>query len=209
MSPNSRRRKQVVRATTVAWETDAVVGGDEKKRDLATVLIGGLEPGRVVLVAADARWPGRFAREQRRIVRALGDVAMRVEHIGSTAVAGLAAKPIVDVLVTVADPEAERLYRPQLEHAGYRLRVREPRHLMFRTVEHDVHVHVWADTDPEVPRYLAFRDRLRESPADRTAYEQLKLTLAQRDWADTNDYAEAKSELVEAILARTAAADRR
>jgi GrpB-like predicted nucleotidyltransferase (UPF0157 family) len=185
------------------------VGDDDAERHLETVLIGGLEPGRVLLVPADTSWPARFAREQRRIVRALGDVAVRVEHIGSTAVAGLAAKPIVDVLVTVANPEAERLYRPQLEHAGYRLRVREPRHLMFRTVERDVHVHVWADTDPEVPRYLAFRDRLRESPADRTAYEQLKLTLAQRDWADTNDYAEAKSELVEAILARTAAADRR
>jgi GrpB-like predicted nucleotidyltransferase (UPF0157 family) len=185
------------------------VGDDDLEERLETVLIGGLEPGRVVLAEPDASWGGRFARGRSRIVRAIGDVAVRIEHIGSTAVPGLAAKPIVDVLVTVADPEAERVYRPQLENAGYQLRVREPGHRMFRTAEHDVHVHVWADTDPEVPRYLAFRDRLRESPADRAAYEQLKLTLAEREWADMNEYAAAKGELVEAILARKAEADRR
>jgi GrpB-like predicted nucleotidyltransferase (UPF0157 family) len=184
--------------------------GDDVSRSLReTVLIGGVEPGRVVLVAPDAGWPARFAHERRRITGALGDAAVRVEHIGSTSVPGLAAKPIVDVLVTVADPVAEPAYRPQLENAGYELRVREPGHRMFRTAERDVHVHVWADTDLEVPRYLALRDRLRESPEDRAAYEQLKRTLAEREWADVNDYAQAKGELIEAILARKAAADRR
>lgn len=182
------------------------MGRDDLRRELETVLIGGLEPGRVVLAAPDVTWPVRFTRERRRITRALGDAARRVEHIGSTAVPDLAAKPIIDVLVTVADPDAEDTYRSQLEQAGYRLRVREPRHRMFRTAERDVHVHVWADTDPEVPRYLAFRDRLRESHADRVAYEQLKRALAARDWPDINYYAVAKSDLVEAILARAAAA---
>jgi GrpB-like predicted nucleotidyltransferase (UPF0157 family) len=91
---------------------------------------------------------------------------------------------------------------PALEEAGYQLRVREPAHRMFRTPNRDVHVHVWADDDPEVWRYLRFRDRLRHSPEDRAEYERLKHDLAPRDWGDMNDYADAKGELIAAIIAR-------
>jgi len=137
-----------------------------------------------------------------RIAAALGALALRIEHIGSTAVPGLAAKPIVDVLVTVADPDDEAAFAPSLVGAGYELRVREPGHRMFRTPARDVHVHVWSSDDPEVDKYLRFRERLRASASDRAAYEQLKRALAQRDWPDMNHYADAKSELIAEILAR-------
>ena len=113
---------------------------------------------------------------------------------------GLGAKPIIDVLVTVADPDDEAAFREPLERAGYELRVREPGHRMFRTPAKDVHVHVWADGDPEVDRHLAFRDRLRGSSAERAAYDRLKRELAGRRWDDMNDYADAKGPFIEEVL---------
>ena len=80
----------------------------------------------------------------------MGPVARRIEHIGSTAVPELAAKPVVDVMLSVDDPEDESLYLSAMERAGYVLRVREPGHRMFRTPGRDVHVHVWkAGSDDE------------------------------------------------------------
>lgn len=179
------------------------MGDDDRHAHLNEVLIGGLERPRIEIHDYDARWPERFGEERARVVAAIGPTALRVEHIGSTAVPGLAAKPIIDVLVAVADPDDEKTFRPALERQGYELRVREPGHRMFRTPERDVHIHVWADRDPEVERYLRFRDRLRASPRDRAAYERLKRELATQDWADMNDYADAKGPLIAEILART------
>jgi hypothetical protein len=113
-------------------------------------------------------------------------------HFGSTAVPGLAAKPVIDILVTVEDPDDETATVPALTAVGYQLRVREPGHRMFRTSQRNVHVHVWGDADTEVKRHLRFRDRLRHSPDDRRAYEQVKRELAQRDWPDMNCYPDAK-----------------
>jgi GrpB-like predicted nucleotidyltransferase (UPF0157 family) len=88
--------------------------------------------------------------------------------------AGLAAKPIIDLLVTVEDPDDEPALVSALTAVGYELRVREPGHRMFRAPDHDVHVHVWGDADAELTRYLRFRDQLRRSAEDRQAYERLK-----------------------------------
>ncbi len=177
----------------------------ELEAHLDDVLVGGRERREIVIADYDPAWPRRFELERARIDAALGDVARRIEHIGSTAVPGLAAKPIVDVLVTVGDVYDASAFEPALVGAGYELRVREPAHRMFRTPERDVHVHVWDVRDPEVDRHLAFRDRLRASPEDRVSYEQHKRTLARRDWSDMNHYAEAKSSLIEEILARAGA----
>jgi GrpB-like predicted nucleotidyltransferase (UPF0157 family)/ribosomal protein S18 acetylase RimI-like enzyme len=181
----------------------------ELEAHLDNVLIGGRERREIVIADYDPAWPRRFELERARIGAALGGVARRIEHIGSTAVPGLAAKPIVDALVAVGDVYDSSAFEPALVGAGYELRVREPEHRMFRTPERDVHVHVWDVRDPEVDRHLAFRDRLRASPDDRERYEQLKRTLAQRDWSDMNHYAEAKRSLVAEILARAAAPDGR
>jgi GrpB-like predicted nucleotidyltransferase (UPF0157 family) len=165
-------------------------------------LIGGRERREIAIVEYDAEWPRRFARERERLAAALGERALRIEHVGSTAVPGLGAKPIVDVLVAVADPQEGSL-AARLEAAGYELRVREAGHRMFRTPARDVHVHVWPESDPEIERTLQFRDRLRSDGADRAAYERLKRELARREWSDMNEYAEAKTPLIEEILART------
>ncbi len=169
---------------------------------LDSVLIGGRERREVVIADYDPQWPRRFDAERERIGSALGATALRIEHIGSTSVPGLAAKPIVDVLVAVSDVRDESSYGPALERAGYELRVREPEHRMYRTPERDVQVHVWNEGDPEVDRYLVFRDRLRSSADDRNEYELLKRSLAQREWSDVNHYADAKGPLIKAILAR-------
>jgi GrpB-like predicted nucleotidyltransferase (UPF0157 family) len=164
---------------------------------LDRVLIGGRERREIVIADYDPAWPRRFEAERGRIAAALGDRALRIAHIGSTAVRGLAAKPIVDILVEVA-----RLEDADLERAGYVLRVREEGHRMFRTPERDVHVHVWPTGHPDIAAQLVFRDRLRASADDRRAYERSKRELATRDWADMNHYADAKGDLIRAILRR-------
>jgi GrpB-like predicted nucleotidyltransferase (UPF0157 family) len=167
-------------------------------------LIGGLEPGDIHIVAYDPVWPETYQKQQRIIADALGIALLRIEHIGSTAVPGLAAKPIIDILIVVADSADEASYLPRLEAAGYELRVREPgfhQHRMFRTPARDVHIHVWSSDAPEIARQLTFRDRLRANAYDRTRYEDTKRRLAALAWPDMNAYAEAKTAVIEAILA--------
>jgi GrpB-like predicted nucleotidyltransferase (UPF0157 family) len=180
-------------------------GDDHLDAHLDAVLVGGREVGMVEIVDYRDDWPVRYQREHRRIASALGASARRIEHVGSTAVPGLAAKPIVDILVSVEDPDDEAAYRAALEAAGYVLRVREPGHRMFRTPERDVQIHVWRLGGDDEQRQLAFRDRLRVSAADRARYEETKRSLA-GCYPDVGYYAEAKSPVVEDIL-RAAAED--
>ena len=172
----------------------------ERDRYLDAVLVGGRESARIMIAAYDPGWVARFARERDRLAAALEDQARRIEHVGSTSVPELGAKPIVDILVTVATVEPDTELVAAMERAGYPLRVREPGHRMFRTPQRDVHVHVLAEGDPEVGRMLGFRDRLRASPADREAYEALKRALAARQWRDMNEYADAKGPFIEEVL---------
>jgi GrpB-like predicted nucleotidyltransferase (UPF0157 family) len=167
-------------------------------------LIGGAEPGQIVIADHDPTWRTRYQKHADAIAAALGDTLLRIEHIGSTSVPGLAAKPIIDVLAIVPDSADEPSYVPRLEAAGYALRVREPEfyeHRMLRTSGREVHVHVYSPGVPEIGRYLTFRDRLRTSAKDRRRYEDVKRRLATRSWPDMDAYAEAKSEVVEAIIA--------
>jgi len=125
-----------------------------------------------------------------------------IEHIGSTSVPGLAAKPIIDILVTLEEAEIEDDQRlvADLEAAGYELRVREPGHRMFRTPARDVHIHVFANDSDEIDRYFLLRNRLRRSAEDRELYAATKRELAQREWSDMNYYADAKTDVIQAIL---------
>jgi GrpB-like predicted nucleotidyltransferase (UPF0157 family) len=172
---------------------------------LDTVLIGGREERELALMDYEPAWVTRFAVERIRILKALGDVARRVEHVGSTAVRGLAAKPIVDILVVVDDPDDEDGYLPALGHAGYVLRVREPEHRMFRTPERDVHVHVWKAGSQDERRHLMFRDWLRHSPDDRALYETAKRRFIGEKFTDMNYYARAKGPVIEDIMRRAEA----
>jgi GrpB-like predicted nucleotidyltransferase (UPF0157 family) len=173
-------------------------------RQLETGLIGGIEKRDIKIFDYDVDWPSKFGKHVKIIAEAIGTSVLHIEHVGSTSVPGLAAKPIVDILVVVPDSADESAYLPQLEAAGYVLRVREPdwnEHRMFRTPQKDVHIHVYSDGCPEIQRTLIFRNRLRKNPDDRRRYEQTKRRLAQLDWPDTNAYAQAKTEVIESIIA--------
>jgi GrpB-like predicted nucleotidyltransferase (UPF0157 family) len=172
---------------------------------LDDVLIGGREKRDIVIVDHDPRWAERYEHERSRIVGALGDRVLGLQHIGSTSVPGLAAKPIIDIDLSVADVEDEDAYVPDLVAAGYVLRVREPEHRMLRTPERDVHLHVCGHGSDWERRHLVFRDWLRTHPDDRQRYEDVKRELATREWDDTNDYADAKSDVVADIMARATA----
>lgn len=117
-------------------------------------LVGGTEQRELAIMPYDPDWPIRFRSEQDRITGMLGDLALMVEHIGSTSVPGLAAKPIIDILLTVPDITAEEEYIDPLLVAGYELRVREPGHRMVRTPALDVHVHIHESEHPDVEAYL-------------------------------------------------------
>lgn len=170
-----------------------------------TELIGGSEKRDIHVVAHDPAWPRLFARERERLIAALGPLARRVDHVGSTAVPGLVAKPIIDIDVSVPDVDDESTYLGVLIAAGYHLRVRQPGHRMVRTEDRAVQVHICdVDSDWE-RRHLLFRDWLRRNKDDREAYGQLKLQLAQQDWPDMNAYAEAKGPLITEITERAEA----
>ena len=182
---------------------------DPIEKRLREAIIGDIEPQTIVVADYDPAWPERFRYEEARIRAALGAAALSVEHIGSTSVPGLAAKPILDVLLVVEDPGDEGFYVPAIEGAGYVLRVREPgfdEHRIFRTPAKDVHVHVFSPGSPEIDRYLLLRERLREDEGDRELYARTKRELASREWPSMQHYAEAKTEVIEGIIARAAAA---
>lgn len=169
------------------------------------VLIGGKEKREIKIVDYDSQWPEIYTRHARIIRQVLGERVLQLEHVGSTSVPGLAAKPIIDIDVVVKDSSNEPSYLPALEAAGYVLRVREPdwyEHRMFRTPELDVHIHVFSPGSLEVKRHLIFRNRLRLNAEDRHAYALVKQKLASQAWEDMNAYAQAKSEIVASILAR-------
>ncbi|PPG12101.1 hypothetical protein C5D36_15800 [Rathayibacter sp. AY1C6] len=163
-------------------------------------LVGGPEPLELALHEHDPEWSALFEEHRRRILEAVPGV--RVEHIGSTSVPGLPAKPIVDVLVVVPDVTAEEDHVAPLLEAGYVLRTREPGHRLVRTPGRDAHVHIYEEGHPAIDAYLLLRDRLRTDPADRELYRSTKASLLLRRWEDGNDYADAKSAVIAAILER-------
>jgi GrpB-like predicted nucleotidyltransferase (UPF0157 family) len=156
-------------------------------------------PDAVEVVPFDPAWPDRFARYRNRLADELGDVAVRIEHIGSTAVPGLAAKPVVDIGVSVSDVEDEAAYVPGVERAAAELRSRERGHRYFRPAgarPRDVQVHV-SDAGSDFERdHLLFRDYLRAHHEVRDAYAELKLGLAAMYRDDRLAYTDAKSTFI-------------
>lgn len=143
-------------------------------------------PEIIVVVDADPAWPAEYARLADRIDAALGDRVLALEHVGSTSVPGLAAKPIIDIDLTVADSAHESAYVPALEAVGFRLRIREPdwhEHRCMKSEHPCCNLHVWSPGSPEAIRHVIFRDWLRAHPADRDRYAAAKRSSAEA----TND----------------------
>jgi GrpB-like predicted nucleotidyltransferase (UPF0157 family) len=180
------------------------------EEQILAVTIGERQPlnGSIYLAPYDPEWPSLFARQAQRIRNVLRDKVLLLEHVGSTSVPGLAAKPIIDMVLAVADSADEAAYVPPLEEQGYVLRIREPdwyEHRLLKAPDIDGNLHVFSAGCEEIDRMVMFRDRLRTHAEDRELYEAAKRELAARTWKYTQNYADAKSEVIREILARARA----
>jgi GrpB-like predicted nucleotidyltransferase (UPF0157 family) len=176
--------------------------------------------GSITIVPYDPAWPGLYERERTRIAAALGSRALEIHHVGSTSVPGLAAKPIIDILLVVENCANDAAYLPDLERAGYVLRIREPDegsplftgtepHRVFKGSDIDLNLHVWSRGSGEIERNLIFRDWLRANDDDRDLYQRVKLELASRNWDNIQQYADAKTDVIQTIRDRALAAGER
>lgn len=183
------------------------------EEELAKYTIGQPQPltGPIVISEYDATWPRLYDREAARIRSILNDRVVRIEHVGSTAVPGLAAKAIVDIALEVPDSGDEASYVADMEVAGYVLRIREAdwfEHRLFKGPDIDINLHTFSAGCVEVDRMLRFRDWLRGNAADRKLYTRTKRELAQLGWTYMQQYADAKTVVVKEIMARAGAAAR-
>jgi len=169
------------------------------------IYIGGKEKRDVIIENYNPKWKLKYQSHANNISKALGNTALLIEHIGSTSVEGLAAKPIIDILVVVEDSSDETSYKQKMEDAGYVLYIREPdwyEHRMFRPPTKNANIHFYSEGCEEIQRVRVFRDWLRTHPNDRLRYEKVKRELAKQDWECLDDYAQAKTEVVESIIAK-------
>jgi GrpB-like predicted nucleotidyltransferase (UPF0157 family) len=135
----------------------------------------------IELAGPDPAWPALYDDLAGRIRQALGSRALRLDHVGSTSVPGLAAKPVIDIDLIVADPDREQDYVPALEATGFRLVIREPwwyRHRVLVADEPRCNLHVFGSESPEPVRHRIFRDWLRGNQADRDRYAAVKRQAA-------------------------------
>jgi GrpB-like predicted nucleotidyltransferase (UPF0157 family) len=179
--------------------------------DLQAITVGELavHGATVFLAPYDPAWPELFEREASRIRATLGDRVRLLEHVGSTSVPGLSAKPVIDIVLAVPDSSDEAAYVPDMEATGYVVRIREPdwyEHRVFKGPDTNVNLHTFTDGCTEIDRMIGFRDWLRAHDDERDLYERTKRDLAAREWRFIQHYADAKSEVVEEILARATAA---
>ena len=180
--------------------------------ELQKLTVGELKPHNapITLFEYDPRWPELFEREANRIRSALGNKVLRLEHVGSTSVPGLCAKPIIDMLLVVENSADELSYVPALEAAGYTLRVREPEwfeHRLFKGPDTDINLHVFSLGTSEIDRMLRFRDWLRSDEKDRDKYAEVKRRLAKNKWRHVQHYADAKTSIVQEIMERANSAE--
>jgi GrpB-like predicted nucleotidyltransferase (UPF0157 family) len=161
--------------------------------------------GTIYLAPYDPEWPRLYGHEASKIRAALGEGVVVLEHVGSTSIPGMSAKPILDILLAVANSADENTYVPALTATGYRLHVREPDWEEHRVMKGDapmVNLHVFTAGSREITRMVAFRDRCRSIPEERELYARAKRELASRVWRHVQHYANAKSDVVEQIIQR-------
>ena len=160
----------------------------------------------------DASWPARYDSLGGLIRSALGPAVLALEHVGSTSVPGLDAKPIIDVDLTVADGAAEPTYVPALEECGFRLVGREPwwyGHRLLRHLNPACNLHVWSPDCPETARHLIFRDWLRANPDECELYVRAKRAASKHTVAaggDVEYYNTQKQAVIREIYGRAFAA---
>jgi GrpB-like predicted nucleotidyltransferase (UPF0157 family) len=164
--------------------------------------------GDIVIAEPDPRWVEWYVELATRVRRALGAGVLELQHIGSTSVPGLPAKPIIDIDLTVADPRDEAAYVPALEAEGFWLRIREPawhEHRLLYAEHPHANLHVFGPGSPEVVRHRLLRDWLLAHDDDRARYAAAKRAAASAANAggeSTMDYNQRKEPVVREILDR-------
>ena len=178
---------------------------------MAAIRVGGAltaHNATIDLAPYDPAWPAQYEVEAAKIRAALGEHALVLEHVGSTSIPGLPAKRILDIILGVADSADEDAYVPALTAQGYRLHIREPdwnQHRLMKGAAPVVNLHIFTVGCQELARMTAFRDRCRTHPEELRLYLDTKRELAGRTWRYVQHYANAKGEVVEAIIARALA----
>lgn len=176
---------------------------------LTTKELGKLYP--IIISEPKAKWPDLFAKEKRIIRDALGELALSIEHVGSTAVADLVAKPTIDILVEIADGrDVEEKVIGLMTAAGYHYLTDHPEHLMFvkgygpNGFEGQCyHIHIGPKENRQIFKMVIFRDYLRANPPIAREYEALKRQLASKYEFDRESYTEAKTEFIEKVMQKT------
>jgi GrpB-like predicted nucleotidyltransferase (UPF0157 family) len=168
----------------MATDREIVTFDDRPPPRGASPWVGGHRPMTDVhVVAADPTWPARFASLAATIAEALDTRAIVIEHVGSTSVPDLPAKPVIDIDLTVADSADESAYVPALQRCGFTLVVREPwwnEHRLLRRSDPSCNLHVFSTGGAELERHRIFRDWLRAHPDDRSRYAEIKLLAAKQ-----------------------------
>ena len=162
---------------------------------------------KIYLAEYDSAWPSIFTELKQEIYDVLADKVILLEHVGSTSVPGLSAKPIIDMVLAVSDSSNESLYVPPLEKLGYVLKIREPNwheHRVLKLLQppRKANLHIFTSGCPQIKRMITFRDWLRSHPEDMELYQKVKFKLSQQTWKYVQNYADAKSEVIEKIMSR-------
>lgn len=178
-----------------------------RNEEIRKVFINGVKEinSKIVLEEYNPHWPDDFQKLKTKIEEALPGLNINIEHVGSTSVPNLAAKPIIDIALEVPNSSEELSYVPHLEAIGFQLHIREPEwweHRMFKHHDHAVHLHVFTQACPEVEKMTSFRDHLKSHPSDFELYLNKKRELAKRTWKYLQHYADAKTEVVKDIMSR-------
>ena len=195
----------------MGWRAAEMTEKPETDEEMAAIRVSGTvtpHNAQIYLAPYDPAWPAQFEGEAAKIRGGLGDGARVLEHVGSTSIPGLCAKPIIDILLAVDDSSDEDAYVPALAAQGYRLHLREPdweQHRVMKGEQPWVNLHVFTVGSREITRMLAFRDRCRTHPEELALYAETKRELAGQVWRHVQHYANAKGEVVEAIIARALA----
>lgn len=196
--------------------TNAMNGNEQRPKNLpvteeqlVTITVGPVCPlnKSIVLEPYNPEWPSLYAKLEGQIRDALGAKVLLIEHVGSTAVPGLSAKPVIDIVLAVSNAADEISYVLPLERLGYVVRIREPdwfEHRLLKPRVIDGNIHVFSQGCEEIARMLAFRDWLRVNYDEMKLYERTKHELASRTWRHVQNYADSKSDVVREILDRAA-----
>jgi GrpB-like predicted nucleotidyltransferase (UPF0157 family) len=177
------------------------------EEEIIAATVGQRQPlnATVKLNSYDPAWSAMFIQLREQVRSALGDAVLLLEHVGSTSVPGLSAKPVIDMVLAVTDSRDEACYVKPLEEKGYTLRIREPEwheHRLLKSPCVKGNLHVFSAGCPEIERMILFRDWLRTHDDDRKLYQETKRELAARTWKYQQNYADAKSEVIQTILER-------